>query len=179
MKNNKQLTQYEKNFEFYRKYHNNILNILVHIVCIPALVWSIFGLSNNVGLYLGLTQTGLYKFIPSISIYSSYMAYYYIISPKKVFWQTFFLYLILLINANSTYNSSPSLAKYAIVQILGWVFQIASHKYFERNSPALLNGISQSFLTAPIFIVHELVENIEGFGLKYVTLLYVLYKLVF
>ena len=173
------ITVYQKNFNFYRKYHNNIGNIIVHILCIPLLVWSIFGLSNGLGAYLGLSQIGYYKYLPSISIYASYMLYYYVIAPKKVFWQTFYLYLIILINSNSYYSGLSTVFKYFIVQILGWVFQIASHKYLEKNSPALLSGIVQSFLTAPIFIVHELVENLSGFSLNYTALFYGLYKIVF
>ena len=76
-------------------------------------------------------------------------------------------------------STSTGISTYLIVHILGWVFQIASHKYLEGNSPALLDGIVQSFLTAPIFIVHEVVENIQGFSLKYTLLLYSLYKLFF
>ena len=173
------LTTYNQNFIFYKKYHSNIANILVHIFCIPSLVWSIFGIANTLGSYAGLDQQSYLKYIPSNVIYSAYMIYYYIIAPKKVFWQTFYLYLIILINLNSHYNTSTGISTYLIVHILGWVFQIASHKYLEGNSPALLDGIVQSFLTAPIFIVHEVVENIQGFSLKYTLLLYSLYKLFF
>jgi len=175
----KKITIYYANYNFYRKYHHNIGNILVHILCIPAIVWSIFGFANKTGQYIGLDQTSYYKFIPSTSIYLSYMLYYYIIAPRKIFWQTFYFYFMILINSNSYYNSSNSITKYLIVQILGWVFQIASHKYLEGNSPALLKGAVQSFITAPIFIVDELVQNLPGTNFALITMIYSLYKLLY
>ena len=42
------LTQLEKDFNFYSYYHSNIYNKLVHIVCIPAITWSLFVILNNV-----------------------------------------------------------------------------------------------------------------------------------
>lgn len=175
----KEITVYSENFKFYKKYHNNILNVLVHILCIPVLVWSTFGITNTLGRYAGLDQESYMRFLPSTLLYSMYMIYYKIIAPKKVFWQTFYLYLILLININTNYSKTYSGFVYYITHILGWILQIGSHKIFEGNSPALLQGIVQSFITAPIFIVHELVDNIEGFGLRYVALMYSLYKLIF
>ena len=107
------------------------------------------------------------------------MCYYYIIAPRKIFWQTVCFYFILLVNSNSYYNSSNSITKYLIVQILGWVFQIASHKYFEGNSPALLEGAVQSFVTAPIFIVDEINQNLPEINFGLITLIYSIYKLLY
>ena len=47
-----------------------------------------------------------------------------------------------------------------IIQISSWIIQILSHKYIEGNSPALIEGFVQSFLTAPLFIVVEIMEFI-------------------
>ena len=45
------LTQLEKDFNFYAYYHSNIYNKLVHIVCIPAITWSLFVILNNVRFF--------------------------------------------------------------------------------------------------------------------------------
>ena len=175
----KQITTYQKNYIFYKNYHSNIANIVVHMVCIPGIVWSLFGLVNKIGQLSGLDQDSYYKFIPSISIYLCYMLYYYIIAPSKVYCQTFYFYLIILINSNSYYSSSNSMSKFIVVQLLGWVAQIASHKYLEGNSPALLTGAAQSFITAPIFVVDEIIQNFKTIDLGPVGLAYTMYNLCF
>jgi uncharacterized membrane protein YGL010W len=146
---------------------------MVHSVCIPSIVWSLFGLVNKLGQKLGLDQKSYYKFTPSISIYLCYMIYYLIISPSDVYFQTFYFYLIILINVNM---SNRSTNKFISVQLLGWVLQIASHKYLEGNSPALLSGAMQSFVTAPIFVVDEIVHNFEIINFKYIAFIYIFWK---
>ena len=107
------------------------------------------------------------------------MLYYYIIAPNKVYWQTFYFYLIILLNSNSYYDSSNGITKFIAVQLLGWVAQIASHKYLEGNSPALLTGAVQSFITAPIFVVDEIVQNFKTIDLGPVATAYMMYNMYF
>ena len=45
-----------------------------------------------------------------------------------------------------------------LIQILSWVLQLLSHKYIEKNTPAFKDGMVQSFLTAPLFVVVETLE---------------------
>ena len=177
--NQQHLLAYEKSYNFYKKYHSNLGNIFVHIACIPILVWSIFGISNKLGEFLNLNQNSIIRSLPSILIYIMYMIYYYIIAPNNIFYQTSLFYLIILVNLNSFYRNKYGLLFYILIHIGGWILQILSHKYLEGNSPALLNGIVQSFLTAPIFIVQELVDNINFFNLTYPTIVYLSYKLLF
>ena len=174
-----QLSTYNTSYNFYKKYHSNLGNIFVHIICIPILVWSIFGISNKLGELLSLNQNLVTRSLPSLLIYLSYMTYYYIIAPNNIFYQTALFYLIILVHLNSFYRNKYSLLFYTLVHIGGWVIQILSHKYLEGNSPALLSGIVQSFLTAPIFIVQELVDNINFFNLTYPAITYLSYKLLF
>ena len=45
----------------------------------------------------------------------------------------------------------------AALHVLGWYMQLhPGHKIFERRKPALLDGLVQSFLTAPFFVFTEL-----------------------
>ena len=174
-----QLSIYNNSYNFYKKYHSNLGNIFVHIICIPVLVWSIFGISNKLGELLGIDQNSIISSLPSVLIYLLYMIYYYLIAPSNIFYQTVLFYLIILVNLNSFYRNKYALLFYTLIHIGGWILQILSHKYLEGNSPALLDGIVQSFLTAPIFIVQELVENISFFDLTYPAIIYFSYKLIF
>ena len=37
---------YNKYFNNYKKHHKNNYNILVHVLCIPSIAWSTFGIVN-------------------------------------------------------------------------------------------------------------------------------------
>ena len=168
--------EYKTNFLFYKKYHKNKYNILVHIFCIPSIVWSTFCIVNCIGYMNGLDQESNLKYTPSILVYGSYMGYYYTIASSELFWQTFHFYLMILISANINYSyNSSKIMYYLIIQILSWKLQILSHRYFEGNSPALLSGISQSLLTAPIFIVDEIFQYTPWIKFDLVGMIYRLY----
>ena len=82
-----------------------------------------------------------------------------IFAPKKIAYKTIFFYLIILTHASKTYWTMPqfkSLYLFLCVHVTSWICQILSHKFIEKNSPALITGFKQSFLTAPIFVVDEI-----------------------
>lgn len=137
------------NFTFYKYYHQDRNNVLVHIVCIPAVIWSMFGIINNV-----MTQTNSFKkYILSFLIYIINMLYYYMITSPKLFLKTFVFYLIVLL---LSIKIKGSITFYSIIHIICWIAQFLSYKYLEKKSPALFNGLIRSFTTAPIFIVYEI-----------------------
>ena len=144
-----QLIIYKQYFDNYKKYHKNNYNVLVHILCIPSIVWSTFGIVNKLDTK--------YK-TPSITLYLLYMLYYYYFAPTKIFWKTFFFYLYILVHSN--YHST-TLRKYIFIQSTGWFLQIISHKVFEKNKPAFYNDLFGSFVTAPIFVVQEISDFIK------------------
>lgn len=167
---------YQQNFLFYKKYHSTFMNVLVHIFCIPAIVWSMFGLANTFGRNIGIPQILYYKFMPSMLIYTLYMIYYYLTAPRKIFWSSLYFYLAILVESNRVYNINNSSDIFVCVQVIGWVLQILSHKVFEGNSPALLDGIVQVFATAPIFIVHEIKQYMPCMDIGVLSVLFLLYR---
>ena len=149
---------YKNNYIFYKKYHKSKYNILVHRICIPIIVWSLFGIVNAIGEHIH--QNSIYNLYPSIIIYSFYILFYYLISAKRLFKYTLCCYTIILLLSIANYKYS-NLSIYITVQILGWIAQIISHKYIEGNAPALSKGIIRSILVAPIFIVDELIDHTQ------------------
>ena len=171
---------YKDYYKFYQSFHSNKLNKLVHILCIPLLVWSFFGLSNHA--FNAILPVDFMNLLnqPATIIYLNYMAWYYVIAPKKIAHKTIFFYLIILIHASKTYWTMPtfkSLYLFLYVHVTSWICQILSHKFIEKNSPALITGIKQSFLTAPIFVVDEIHRDLPKlcfwpFALAYMLYLY-------
>ena len=146
---------FKYNLDFYEKYHQNTFNKIIHILCIPLIVWSFFILIN----YLNINNYSV-LFQPSLLVYLFYTIYYF---KNESYYSIFsaVFYLFILIQSNIFYINIKNAWFYAIlIQVFSWILQLASHKYIEKNSPAFVNGIKQSFLTAPLFIIIDLVKFI-------------------
>ena len=148
---------YQKNLDFYEKYHKNIYNKIINIICIPNIVSSIFGLLNHFEHLLFSTC----HYILSSSLFGTYIFIYITFAPQIIVKRTFFFYLFILLTTNRFYNTVDhkiTLNVFLGIQVLGWLGQILSHKYIEKKSPAFMKGIIQSFVSGPIFIVVEIIR---------------------
>ena len=139
-------------YSFYKKYHKNKINKLIHIVCIPMISWSIcVFLKYYYSFILTLFYTGYYTNIfvrcmenPSILYISVLNIYLFLI------WYSATLFNIYGENQNS----------FALgVFTLSWIFQFIGHGVFEKNRPALFDSLYQSFLMAPLFSFFEIEES--------------------
>ena len=101
----------------------------------------------------------VFNFSLSTFLYLSYI-YYYLKINKKLGLGAAYLYLFLLLNSHNFYHKKNSFVYALTVHILSWIIQILSHKYIEGNQPAFKDGIKQSFLVAPLFVVYEIKEFI-------------------
>ena len=136
---------------FYKRYHKNNINKLIHIFCIPMITWSICVFLKSfyscilIILYI-LYYTILFKNI-------SYSNYY-----------IFFLniYLFFIWYSAHLFNKHGRKQNYIaiIVFCFSWILQFIGHSIFEKNEPALLDNIYQAFLMAPLFSLLEITENI-------------------
>jgi uncharacterized membrane protein YGL010W len=166
---------YKKYFTFYEQFHTHKYNKLVHIACIPGIVWSLFGLVNHTVSKVVDLPNSVFT-MPSNLIYIAYMIYYHKLgAPQKILDKTVLFYALVLYNSSKFYLTTSqkySLYIFAAVQVLSWVFQILSHKIIEKNSPALLSGIKQSVLTAPIFVIEELNRYIPDIRVWYIALFF-------
>ena len=137
-----------KELEFYKSYHNNIINKWIHFFCIPMIVSSIIILLNN--FYVLYENNKLIKKIKLSSVIMSF----YIISYSFIGWDIGLLmsFYFILLNSISNYiivnHDYISIARYMF--IYGWIFQFIGH-YIEGKRPALIDSISQSFYQAPLF----------------------------
>tara|TARA_B100001173_G_C15968829_1_gene539083 strand:- start:479 stop:1018 length:540 start_codon:yes stop_codon:yes gene_type:complete len=152
----------EIDFDFYSKYHSHYLNKIVHIIFIPLICFSLFIFLNYIPLSLDIytTSFNIFNFRPSFILYLLYMIYYCYNSISIGLFCIVFYFIILLASNLFYYNIEYSYVYAIIFQIISWIAQIASHKYIEGNSPAFKDGFIQSFLTAPMFIVVEILEII-------------------
>jgi len=125
-----------QDFHFYRSYHQDPYNKAIHLICIPMLSLCFLNFASiiNSDKYL------LYF----------YSFYYFSLSLKVGIVMT--TYLVGLYKfAKFLRSYYPRWREYTInLFIFAWIFQFFGH-FIEGNRPALLTGIKQAFLEAPLF----------------------------
>jgi uncharacterized membrane protein YGL010W len=124
----------------YKAYHKNKINIAIHQVCVPLLLVSFY---STVPTYLAFAINMFYSInylLYDIFSNKSIHAVYYLQS-------LFFLHFIL--RQLFTFQSN------IYIHIASWVLQIIGHKIFEKNTPAFIDNLYDSFLFAPYFTFLE------------------------
>ena len=76
---------------------------------------------------------------------------YYVFLDRKVGISYLFILATMLFNLKTL-----SLTNNILLHIFSWIVQILSHKYIEKNSPALITGFWDSFTIAPFFVWMEI-----------------------
>jgi uncharacterized membrane protein YGL010W len=124
----------------YKTYHQNIMNICIHQICVPLLLMSFYSV---VPLYMSISINAFYSvtylLFDVFSTKSIHSVYYL---------QTLFLFHFVL-------KHFLSLQTNVGIHFGSWILQIIGHKYFENNTPAFLDNLSDSFLFAPYFTFLE------------------------
>ena len=141
-------------YHFYKKYHNNNINRLIHITCIPFLIFSFLVFTSKmffiplIGLPVNL----------SFIILNGYLFMYMNIN-KNIFNNMVILLYFMWIGAYMFYVKIQYSIYYALLMnLFGWISQFIGHYYFEGNRPALMDSLSQAFITAPLFVYLEILE---------------------
>ena len=151
---------------FYEKHHKNKFNKLIHIICIPILVWTVTVMLSSIPLQYEFQFNNLYlkplKLNTATVVAFLYTCYYFYLDYQiGKSWLYFFG--IILYTSNLFILSKQNALEISIyLHILSWILQILSHRFIEGNQPALLTGIIQSFTMAPFFVYLEIL-----FGLGY------------
>ena len=126
--------------ENYKNYHQNQINVIIHQICIPFLLMSFYACTPY---YLSL----------SVNIFYCLNFLLFDLFSKKskgslIYMNSIYLgHIFLKVNLSKLVNVS--------IHILGWVFQIIGHRFFEKNTPALIDNLYDSLLFAPYFTYLE------------------------
>ncbi|KAL3234812.1 hypothetical protein RNJ44_02600 [Nakaseomyces bracarensis] len=136
---------------FYKFYHHNLVNVLIHSVFVPTILFTSICMLHRVGLpfeFMGTPVTlahllglgfGLFYimlFIPTGLLASGIIAgALYMLDKGKI---------------------ELGLKREFGVFVLAWIFQFIGHGVFEKKKPALFDNLVQSLVLAPYFILFEL-----------------------
>ncbi|RAL03577.1 2-hydroxy-palmitic acid dioxygenase MPO1 [Aspergillus ibericus CBS 121593] len=149
----------EKQLLFYGAYHNNPVNIAIHMTCVPILLFTGIALASNTPVLLALPDALQIDNLPlNLGTIAAviYSAFYILLEPVAGA-----LVAPLIIGgaayANhllATYGTSVNYW-FAGVHVVSWLAQFVGHGAFERRAPALLDNLVQALLLAPLFVWME------------------------
>ncbi|EKM80438.1 hypothetical protein AGABI1DRAFT_113620 [Agaricus bisporus var. burnettii JB137-S8] len=143
---------------FYGAYHSNRTNILVHVICVPILLWTFQVLAS---------QLPVPSVIPAIhhqfneyltfdlnwaTIHAGvYFLYYLALEPVGAL-----LYgpqlILSLLSATTCARNTDNISLAGIVHLMTWVAQFLSHGLAEKRAPALLDNLVGAVVLAPFFV---------------------------
>ncbi|QRV87604.1 endoplasmic reticulum membrane protein [Ceratobasidium sp. AG-Ba] len=146
---------------FYGAYHSNKINIAIHIICVPIILWQVVFLAN----------AGIPSFMPDVSyqinqylafepnwafIFSMiYIVYYYALEPvaAALYTPQFTLSCLSAI----AFAQRPDAIKVAgALHAFSWIMQFIGHGAAEGRAPALLDNLVGAIVLAPFFVHLEL-----------------------
>lgn len=150
-------------FDKYSESHQNHTNEIIHWICVPAIVFSLFGLIwaipfpylEFLGKYNGYVNWA--SFLIAFAIY-----YYYKLSPVLSY---FMLLLIMFFSAGivsleKMHNTAGWLQMWQVclgIFVISWIGQFIGHK-IEGKKPSFFDDI-KFLLIGPIWLLHFILKK--------------------
>ncbi|KAL1603967.1 hypothetical protein SLS60_005559 [Paraconiothyrium brasiliense] len=149
----------EKQLRFYGAYHHNKVNIGIHTVCVPLILFaSVVLLTNTPAIPLPPWLT-----VPNLPLNFAagflvlYTTTYILMEPVAGAMLTPILIGVTVYGNHLTSTYGATANRWAGgVFIASWIAQFIGHGKFEGRAPALLDNIVQAFLLAPFFVWFEI-----------------------
>ncbi len=125
----------EELLEEYSKSHQNSINIAIHKIMVPLIMWSILGLMYNVPI-------GPYSFLNlSLCFTVGCLIYYFYLSLRSGLSMCLLSVIMLFsLYVMDHFYSLPVLKISLLVFLLAWIFQFVGHK-IEGKKPSFLEDI--------------------------------------
>ncbi|KZP24617.1 DUF962-domain-containing protein [Athelia psychrophila] len=156
-----------KQFTFYGAYHTNPVNVAIHIVCVPLIIWSlqVFSTSWPMPSFLPVIHHEFNDYLvfdlkfPTLMA-SSYLLYYLALEPIAALIYAPQLTLSLLTATAYYYHGSNAMAVAGGVHALSWIAQFIGHGVAEKRAPALLDNVVGAVVLAPFFVHLEVLFHL-------------------
>ncbi|OJT10541.1 hypothetical protein TRAPUB_12979 [Trametes pubescens] len=147
---------------FYGAYHDHPINVLIHMIFVPAILWSALILGSHApwpdffpqlhltfGNYFAfdLNWSGLWVVFVGI--------YYYFLEPTAALIYTP-EWLVIGLNAAAYARKPDGLKNALLLHVASWVAQFSGHFFAEGRSPALLDNLLGALVLAPFFVHLEI-----------------------
>jgi len=153
------LLNLRQQLSFYGAYHNNHVNVLIHTLFVPIILFTalvmVSPLSSSYETTVtvpGLMSTTLVVNFPLI--YVTITGLYYIMLEPVAGASFFCVMLMMWLGATNMFVTMGTRACYLAlaIHVIGWIAQFLGHGVFEGRKPALLDNLIQSIVLAPLFV---------------------------
>ncbi|KAF5369977.1 hypothetical protein D9758_001325 [Tetrapyrgos nigripes] len=147
---------------FYGAYHSNRVNVLIHILCVPFILWSAQVLLADVPHpswlpeYYHVFNEYLAFDLNLPAVFTTvYILYYFMLEPVAAALYVPQLTLSLL-TATAFAQRPDHIRLGAIVHSVCWIAQFIGHGFAEKRAPALLDNLIGAVVLAPFFVHLEI-----------------------
>ncbi|KAK5654962.1 hypothetical protein OQA88_6720 [Cercophora sp. LCS_1] len=154
----------EKHLTFYGAYHHNSVNIIIHMICVPLILFSAFEIASNYGPFFSLPTFIQIPYLePNLGTFAAltWGALYVLLEPVA---GTALALICLGAAAGGNYlriHSEAPITQVAIgIHVASWILQFIGHGKFEGRAPALLDNLFQAIFLAPLFVWLEFLFGI-------------------
>ncbi|KLO15761.1 DUF962-domain-containing protein [Schizopora paradoxa] len=159
----------EKQLVFYGAYHSNKVNVRIHMVCVPIIMWtalvmiSSFPTPSWMPDYTHVFNDHLVFKLNWASVLSVlYVAYYTVLfAPAALMYAPQQIFFVLTANSIAHDPKNIQLALY--LHVAAWVAQFYGHGVHEGRAPALLDNIVGALFLAPFFVHLEMLFEMGYF----------------
>ncbi|KAI9067662.1 DUF962-domain-containing protein [Trametes sanguinea] len=152
----------KKQLTFYGAYHHHPVNIAIHTIFVPLILWSSLVMGSRVpvpsffpDIHVVFSKYFAFDFNwPALWAFTT-LAYYYVLEPSAALIYT--PEMLLITSSAAAFSRQPDGFKVALaVHVASWVFQFLGHGAAERRSPALLDNLLGALVLAPFFVHLEI-----------------------
>jgi len=158
----------KKQFVFYASYHNDPINIIIHLMCIwPIFATAVVFLQYTPAFASTPDSIASLPFGKNVHINGAfclvalYIVWYILMEPFAGSLATLLILTIFVksaqyVAADATVLGLPVWKAALAIHITAWIIQFIGHGVFEGRAPALLDSWDQAFITAPLFVFLEI-----------------------
>jgi uncharacterized membrane protein YGL010W len=150
----------EKQLTFYGAYHHNTVNVGIHMVCVPLILFSAFAMAANSGTLIPLPD---FLTVPRLDLNLGTLAaltwggLYVLLEPVAgTVLAGICLAAAAFSNASLAENPDQTNKIAIATHIICWIAQFIGHGAFEGRAPALLDNLVQALFLAPLFVWLEI-----------------------
>ncbi|KAJ2447701.1 hypothetical protein GGF42_005373 [Coemansia sp. RSA 2424] len=155
-------------FPKYGEYHANKVNVAIHMLFVPAILWC------TLGLVTWLTPHALFTYPESIASLLSWLpgpaplanaatlamlgfiAFYVSLELVAGLLTVPIIYVFLVTSQKFVLDAPHGIQIVLGLFVFSWIAQFIGHGVFEQRAPALLDNLAQALVMAPFFVFLEL-----------------------
>ncbi len=158
----------DQNFSFYYAHHRHPINIIIHYITIPLIIWTILILLAYATLYNWTDDAANYMLAlnGSVPIILAYLILYYLLDWHVGIFFTIIIFILYLFANYFTYSDNYAWLYAIIIHIISWSVQILSHRYIEGNRHSISDNMVQGLIMGPLYIVYHFMFLL-GYKLEY------------